>query len=208
MKKLLSALLAICMVCMFTVPVFADANDDYIAAVKAYQQKIAAKEAAYTAAVNAYSKQAKAKADADSAAILKAAKAAQAKADAECLAVIAAGKAAHLGGVVAAFTPLPVIGVPGRSRQARSRLCRCREGIPGTGSRPRSRLFEGSSWQVTPYITAKGAPSRVPLPFYCYCSFARVASASSRMRSNFSRAASTGAGVARSTPAWRNSSSG
>ena len=112
MKKLLSALLAICMVCMFAVPVFADANDDYIAAVKAYQQKIAAKEAAYTAAVNAYSKQAKAKADADSAAILKAAKAAQAKADAECLAVIAAGKAAHLGGVVAAFTPLPVIGVP------------------------------------------------------------------------------------------------
>lgn len=35
MKKLLSALLAICMVCMFAVPVFADANDDYIAAVKA-----------------------------------------------------------------------------------------------------------------------------------------------------------------------------
>ena len=34
MKKLLSALLAICMVCMFAVPVFADANDDYIAAVK------------------------------------------------------------------------------------------------------------------------------------------------------------------------------
>ena len=67
MKKLLSALLAICMVCMFAVPVFADANDDYIAAVKAYQQEIAAKEAAYTAAVNAYSKQAKAKADADSA---------------------------------------------------------------------------------------------------------------------------------------------
>ena len=65
MKKLLSALLAICMVCMFAVPVFADANDDYIAAVKAYQQEIAAKEAAYTAAVNAYSKQAKAKADAD-----------------------------------------------------------------------------------------------------------------------------------------------
>ena len=80
MKKLLSALLAICMVCMFAVPVFADANDDYIAAVKAYQQEIAAKEAAYTAAVNAYSKQVKAKADADSAAILKAAKAAQAKA--------------------------------------------------------------------------------------------------------------------------------
>lgn len=79
MKKLFSALLAICMVCMFAVPVFADANDDYIAAVKAYQQEIAAKEAAYTAAVNAYSKQAKAKADADSAAILKAAKAAQAR---------------------------------------------------------------------------------------------------------------------------------
>ena len=53
MKKLFSALLAICMVCMFAVPVFADANDDYIAAVKAYQQEIAAKEAAYTAAVNA-----------------------------------------------------------------------------------------------------------------------------------------------------------
>ena len=44
MKKLFSALLAICMVCMFAVPVFADANDDYIAAVKAYQQEIAAKE--------------------------------------------------------------------------------------------------------------------------------------------------------------------
>ena len=43
MKKLLSALLAICMVCMFAVPVFADANDDYIAAVKAYQQEIAGK---------------------------------------------------------------------------------------------------------------------------------------------------------------------
>ena len=59
MKKLLSALLAICMVCMFAVPVFADANDDYIAAVKAYQQEIAAKEAAYVAAVDAYSKQAR-----------------------------------------------------------------------------------------------------------------------------------------------------
>lgn len=71
---------------------FADANSDYIAAVKAYQAQIAAKEAAYVAAVDAYSKNAKAKADADSAAILKAARAAQAKADAECLAVIAAGK--------------------------------------------------------------------------------------------------------------------
>lgn len=207
MKKLLSALLAICMVCMFAVPVFADANDDYIAAVKAYQQEIAAKEAAYTAAVNAYSKQAKAKADADSAAILKAARAAQAKADAECLAVIAAGKAAQSE----ADAKVAAVIAAGKATQAaadKRRLCRCREGIPGTGSRPRSRLCEGSSWQVTPYITAKGAPSRVPLPFYCYCSFARVASASSRMRSNFSRAASTGAGVARSTPAWRSSSSG
>ena len=57
MKKLLSALLAICMVCMFAVPVFADANDDYIAAVKAYQQEIAAKEAAYADAVKAYQAQ-------------------------------------------------------------------------------------------------------------------------------------------------------
>ena len=29
-----------------------------------------------------------------------------------CVIIAAAGKAAHLGGVVAAFTPLPVIGVP------------------------------------------------------------------------------------------------
>ena len=95
MKKLLAILISLCMVSAFAVPVFADANSDYIAAVKAYQAQIAAKEAAYTAAVDAYSKNAKAKADADSAAILKAAKAAQAKADADCLAVIAAGKAAQ-----------------------------------------------------------------------------------------------------------------
>lgn len=82
MKKLLAILISLCMVSAFAVPVFADANSDYIAAVKAYQAQIAAKEAAYTAAVDAYSKNAKAKADADSAAILKAAKAAQAKADA------------------------------------------------------------------------------------------------------------------------------
>ena len=78
MKKLLAILISLCMVSAFAVPVFADANSDYIAAVKAYQAQIAAKEAAYTAAVDAYSKNAKAKADADSAAILKAAKAAQA----------------------------------------------------------------------------------------------------------------------------------
>lgn len=74
MKKLLAILISLCMVSAFAVPVFADANSDYIAAVKAYQAQIAAKEAAYTAAVDAYSKNAKAKADADSAAILKAAK--------------------------------------------------------------------------------------------------------------------------------------
>ena len=79
MKKLLAILISLCMVSAFAVPVFADANSDYIAAVKAYQAQIAAKEAAYTAAVDAYSKNAKAKADADSAAILKAAKAAQAR---------------------------------------------------------------------------------------------------------------------------------
>ena len=77
MKKLLAILISLCMVSAFAVPVFADANSDYIAAVKAYQAQIAAKEAAYTAAVDAYSKNAKAKADADSAAILKAAKAAR-----------------------------------------------------------------------------------------------------------------------------------
>ena len=71
MKKLLAILISLCMVSAFAVPVFADANSDYIAAVKAYQAQIAAKEAAYTAAVDAYSKNAKAKANADSAAILK-----------------------------------------------------------------------------------------------------------------------------------------
>ena len=79
MKKLLAVLISLCMVSAFAVPVFADANSDYIAAVKAYQAQIAAKEAAYVAAVDAYSKNANAKADADSAAILKAARAAQAK---------------------------------------------------------------------------------------------------------------------------------
>ena len=68
MKKLLAVLISLCMVSAFAVPVFADANSDYIAAVKAYQAQIAAKEAAYVAAVDAYSKNAKAKADADSAA--------------------------------------------------------------------------------------------------------------------------------------------
>ncbi len=208
MKKLLSALLAICMVCMFAVPVFADANDDYIAAVKAYQQEIAAKEAAYTAAVNAYSKQAKAKADADSAAILKAAKAAQAKADAECLAVIAAGKAAQSE----ADAKVAAVIAAGKATQAAAdkREAAYADAVKAFQAQVAAReaaYFEGSSWQVTPYITAKGAPSRVPLPFYCYCSFARVASASSRMRSNFSRAASTGGG-GQVTPAWRSSSSG
>jgi len=61
MKKLLAILISLCMVSAFAVPVFADANSDYIAAVKAYQAQIAAKEAAYTAAVDAYSKNAKAK---------------------------------------------------------------------------------------------------------------------------------------------------
>ena len=74
MKKFLAVLISLCMVSLLAVPVFADANSDYIAAVKAYQAQIAAKEAAYTAAVDAYAKNAKAKADADSAAILKAAR--------------------------------------------------------------------------------------------------------------------------------------
>ena len=56
MKKLLAVLISLCMVSAFAVPVFADANSDYIAAVKAYQAQIAAKEAAYVAAVDAYSK--------------------------------------------------------------------------------------------------------------------------------------------------------
>jgi K+-transporting ATPase ATPase B chain len=46
MKKLLAILISLCMVSAFAVPVFADANSDYIAAVKAYQAQIAAKEAA------------------------------------------------------------------------------------------------------------------------------------------------------------------
>ena len=45
MKKLLAILISLCMVSAFAVPVFADANSDYIAAVKAYQAQIAAKEA-------------------------------------------------------------------------------------------------------------------------------------------------------------------
>lgn len=50
MKKFLAVLISLCMVSLLAVPVFADANSDYIAAVKAYQAQIAAKEAAYTAA--------------------------------------------------------------------------------------------------------------------------------------------------------------
>ena len=44
--------------------------------------------------------------------------------------------------------------------------------------------------------------------YFAASSCATQASASSRMRPNLSRAASTGAGVVRSTPAWRSSSSG
>ncbi|WP_298732153.1 hypothetical protein [uncultured Subdoligranulum sp.] len=58
MKKLLAFLLSVCMVTVFAVPAFADANSDYIAAVKAYQAQIAAQEAAYTAAVQTAAKQA------------------------------------------------------------------------------------------------------------------------------------------------------
>lgn len=93
MKKLLAFLLSVCMVSAFAVPAFADANSDYIAAVKAYQAQVAAKEAAYTAAVQAAAQQAQAKADAECLAVIAAGKAAQAKADAEVAAVIAAGKA-------------------------------------------------------------------------------------------------------------------
>ena len=39
--------------------------------------------------------------------------------------IAAAGKAAHLGGVVAAFTPLPVIGVPWAALTRSFRWCRC-----------------------------------------------------------------------------------
>ena len=60
MKKLLAFLLSVCMVSAFAVPAFADANSDYIAAVKAYQAQVAAKEAAYTAAVQAAAQQAQA----------------------------------------------------------------------------------------------------------------------------------------------------
>ena len=44
--------------------------------------------------------------------------------------------------------------------------------------------------------------------YFAASSCATQASASSRMRPNLSKAASTGAGVVRSTPAWRSSSSG
>ena len=64
MKKLLAILISLCMVSAFAVPVFADANSDYIAAVKAYQAQIAAKEAAYKATVEDKNKIAKAKAEA------------------------------------------------------------------------------------------------------------------------------------------------
>ena len=53
MKKFLAVLISLCMVSLLAVPVFADANSDYIAAVKAYQAQIAAKEAAYTASLAA-----------------------------------------------------------------------------------------------------------------------------------------------------------
>ena len=51
MKKFLAVLISLCMVSLLAVPVFADANSDYIAAVKAYQAQIAAREAAYVKAV-------------------------------------------------------------------------------------------------------------------------------------------------------------
>ena len=249
MKKLLAILISLCMVSAFAVPVFADANSDYIAAVKAYQAQIAAKEAAYTAAVDAYSKNAKAKADADSAAILKAAKAAQAKADADCLAVIAAGKAAQsqadarVAAVIAAGKAtqakadareaayakavkayqfyLIIIGAERRERRSaflllfpclplRGRWPRRAGGRrpcggPNYFGRPQSSLPHRLRAEPPSQRRPGGQGQRANV---VYCSFASVASASSRMRSNFSRAASTGAGVARSTPAWRSSSSG
>ena len=250
MKKLLAVLISLCMVSAFAVPVFADANSDYIAAVKAYQAQIAAKEAAYVAAVDAYSKNAKAKADADSAAILKAARAAQAKADAECLAVIAAGKAAqaqadarvaaviaagkaaqasadqreaayakavkayqdqiaareaaYIKAVLGKYHRIPIIKEE-RPRRALLFLVYCVCGgraCPARSCKVNRRLPEGCG----PHMCGPRISTR--LQGQAYCSFASVASASSRMRSNFSRAASTGAGVARSTPAWRSSSSG
>ena len=96
MKKLIAFLLSVCMVSAFAVPAFADANSDYIAAVKAYQAQVAAKEAAYTAAVQSAAKQAQAKADAEVAAVIAAGQAAQAKADAEVSAVIAAAQMSRI----------------------------------------------------------------------------------------------------------------
>ena len=71
MKKLLAILISLCMVSAFAVPVFADANSDYIAAVKAYQLRSPRRKLPTLQRWMHYSKNAKAKADADSAAILK-----------------------------------------------------------------------------------------------------------------------------------------
>ena len=81
--------------------------------------------------------------------------------------------------------------------------CVCRgRACPARSCKVNRHLPEGCGPQMCgPYISTR-------LQEQAYCSFASVASASSRMRSNFSRAASTGAGVARSTPAWRSSSNG
>lgn len=73
MKKLLAILISLCMVSAFAVPVFADANSDYIAAVKAYQAQADARVAAVIAA----GKATQAKADAREAAYAKAVKAYQ-----------------------------------------------------------------------------------------------------------------------------------
>ena len=62
MKKLFAALLAIAMFSVMALPAFADANSDYLAAVKAYQNQIAAREEAYAAAVKTYQAQSAAKA--------------------------------------------------------------------------------------------------------------------------------------------------
>ena len=85
MKKLFAALLAIAMFSVMAMPAFADANSDYLAAVKAYQNQIAAREEAYAAAVKTYQAQSAAKAKAEGEAIIAAGKAAAAakKAEAE-----------------------------------------------------------------------------------------------------------------------------
>ena len=83
MKKLLAILLSLCIVSVFAVPVFADANSDYLASIKAYQARIDAQNDAYKKFIAAEAARLQARADADNAAYLKSIAAQAAKAQAQ-----------------------------------------------------------------------------------------------------------------------------